>query len=113
MRMVRKIALENNGTSSPEFEQNIVDKRFEHVFVYVVGVILVFVVGITRVVLFFHMCIMSSRNLHDGMFRGITRTYMSFFSSNPSGSILSRFSSDIDMVDMLMPLFIFEAIVVR
>lgn len=72
----------------------------------------VLVAALTRNFSFFQMCIMSSRNLHDCMFRRITKAYMTFFNGNSSGRILNRFSKDIDTVDMMLPQCLFEGIVV-
>lgn len=51
----------------------------------------------------FRMCLRISINLHDMIFRGITRAKMAFFHNNPSGRILNRFARDINNIDSLLP----------
>ena len=41
----------------------------------------------------------ASRELHNGMLRNIMACPMSFFETTPVGRIVTRFSSDIDVVD--------------
>lgn len=62
---------------------------------------------------FFKMCLRASRNMHDRLFRGITRGWMSFFNTNPSGRILNRFSKDIDNIDTILPVALNDAVLVR
>jgi ATP-binding cassette subfamily C (CFTR/MRP) protein 4 len=45
----------------------------------------------------------SNRNLHDKMTEKISRSKMEFFDSNPVGRILTRFSKDTSLLDLLMP----------
>lgn len=56
------------------------------------------------------MCLKISKNLHDQMFRGVTRTFMSFFNRNPSGRILNRFSKDVGTVDSTLPTVVIDCI---
>lgn len=49
------------------------------------------------------MCLRISINLHDMMFRAISRAKMLFFNNNSSGRILNRFSRDIANVDDALP----------
>lgn len=59
---------------------------------------------------FFYMCIRASQKLHDKIFNGVTKAFMSFFHKNSSGRILNRFSSDIGKIDTMLPSTIFECI---
>ena len=52
------------------------------------------VLSLARAWLFFVMSIRASSVLHDTSFGKIVRAPMSFFSANPLGRILNRFSSD-------------------
>lgn len=58
---------------------------------------------IHRTFAFFSMCLRASVNLHDSIFRGISRATMFFYNNNPSGRILNRFSKDISSIDTLIP----------
>lgn len=109
---IRPLTEANNITITDIDQNQIADERFRHVLTYIIAMSVVLLTTVTRNVSFFQMCMMSSRNLHDRMFRGITRAYMSFFNANPSGRILNRFAKDIDTVDTLLPLCLFEGIVV-
>lgn len=57
---------------------------------------------------FFKLCLRVSINLHDKLFRGITRAKMLFYNSNPSGRILNRFARDINNVDSLLPMVLID-----
>lgn len=59
--------------------------------------------ALTRSLLFFNLAKRSSTNLHNTMFKGVTRAAMYFFNTNPSGRILNRFSKDLGQVDEILP----------
>ncbi|KAL7730044.1 hypothetical protein ACLKA6_009331 [Drosophila palustris] len=58
---------------------------------------------VIRPILFYTMARRSSIKLHNAMFRGITKAAMYFFSTNPSGRILNRFSKDLGQLDEILP----------
>lgn len=61
------------------------------------------VITLARSFLFFNVAMKASTNLHNSMFRGITRAAMYFFNTNPTGRILNRFSKDMGQVDEILP----------
>ncbi|XP_063224300.1 probable multidrug resistance-associated protein lethal(2)03659 isoform X2 [Bacillus rossius redtenbacheri] len=67
----------------------------------------------SRTFVFFHLCMKSSVNLHDGMFGCIIRLPMRFFNVNPSGQILNRFSKDMGAIDEQLPLVLQDCIAVH
>lgn len=66
------------------------------VYVYVYGGIMfaLFSIALVRSLSLFHLCVSSSQNLHDNMFKGLISTSMRFFDVNSSGRIMNRFSKD-------------------
>jgi ABC-type multidrug transport system fused ATPase/permease subunit len=53
---------------------------------------------------FYHLhALVASRGLHDRVFRRVLQGAMSFFDVTPMGRILSNFSSDLDVIDTLLP----------
>ncbi|KAL0281168.1 UNVERIFIED_CONTAM: hypothetical protein PYX00_002233 [Menopon gallinae] len=75
----------------------------ENIYIYsAISVTTVFVT-LARSFLFFYVCMIISRNLHDDMFSNIIRAPMRFFFNNPSGRILNRFSKDMGSLDELLP----------
>lgn len=88
------------------------NKRLEFIHCYGIAMVIVFYLAFQRTALFFQMCIHASRNLHDLLYRGITRSPMEFFNKNSSGRILNRFSNDIGNIDTLLPLASGDAILV-
>ncbi|KAJ6646818.1 putative multidrug resistance-associated protein lethal [Pseudolycoriella hygida] len=62
----------------------------------------------SRAFAFFQMCLRISINLHNQLFRGVSRAKMLFFNNNTSGRILNRFSSDINNVDSVLPNIMFD-----
>lgn len=76
---------------------------------YHARVFLLMVLGVTAVALYRGMAHMltfleASRVLHNTMLQRVLRAPQSFFSSNPIGRILNRFSNDTGILDVLLPL---------
>lgn len=94
-----------NATETPEnFDhQPSIQNREVYVIMYscftVFGTLCFLVHSFT----FYQMCLRISVNLHDMMFRAISRAKMLFFNMNPSGRILNRFSRNVDSVDTALP----------
>nr|CAI5863362.1 unnamed protein product [Callosobruchus analis] len=65
-------------------------------------ILLIILFTIARSLMFFKMCMLSSINLHRRMFTALLNAPMRFFSINPSGRILNRFSKDMGAVDELL-----------
>lgn len=110
----------NNGTASNSTAHNASDlqsdeiwaKRMEYIYYYGISMVIVFYLAFQRTALFFQTCIHASRNLHELLYTGITRSPMEFFNKNSSGRILNRFSNDIGSIDTLLPLAAGDAILV-
>ncbi|XP_034668148.1 probable multidrug resistance-associated protein lethal(2)03659 [Drosophila subobscura] len=66
--------------------------------------------ALLRTLLFFSMAMHSSTELHNSMFRGVSRTALHFFHSNPSGRILNRFAMDLGQVDEVLPAVMLDCI---
>uniref|UniRef100_A0AAA9T4V8 Uncharacterized protein n=1 Tax=Bos taurus TaxID=9913 RepID=A0AAA9T4V8_BOVIN len=60
--------------------------------------------GITRSLLILYILVNSSQTLHNKMLETLLRAQVLFFSRNPIGRILNRFSKDIGHMDDLLPL---------
>ena len=60
-------------------------------------------VTLLRSFLFFQICLIASKNLHNKMFSNIVCAPMRFFHTNHSGRILNRFSEDMGTIDELVP----------
>ncbi|XP_028400740.1 multidrug resistance-associated protein 5-like [Dendronephthya gigantea] len=54
----------------------------------------------------------ASSNLHNQVFRAVTKSPMEFFDTTPIGQILNRFSKDIDEIDTRLP-FLVEALILN
>ncbi|XP_014488634.1 PREDICTED: probable multidrug resistance-associated protein lethal(2)03659 isoform X2 [Dinoponera quadriceps] len=61
---------------------------------------------------YFGVCMWSSVNLHADMFRSILRATMYFYNTNPAGRILNRFARDVNIVDLMLSMCIFDIIVI-
>lgn len=84
----RQLATSYNITGERMVELEGERKTYVMVYSILMGLLVIFIVQAEFS--FFYACIRASRNLHDYMFRGVTNTFMKFFSSNPSGRILNR-----------------------
>ena len=62
-----------------------------------------FVSGITRNLLNTFLTLIQTSKMHKQMVRALVRSELSFFDSNPVGRILNRFSKDISIGDVVLP----------
>ncbi|XP_071552963.1 ATP-binding cassette sub-family C member 4-like isoform X4 [Panulirus ornatus] len=62
-----------------------------------------FVLSLCRTVLFFVICMTSSRTLHNRMFKAIIHVPIKFFDTHPVGQVLNRFTKDIGQIDDFLP----------
>lgn len=88
--------------SASQFD-SVAQKRGNFLIAYTIIMVLGTICYLARSFSFFHMCIKISINLHDMIFRGVSRAKMIFFNQNPSGRILNRFARDINSVDSMLP----------
>lgn len=82
----------------------------KHIYVYSALIAALAVLFTFRAVAFYRMCLRISKNMHDAMFQGVTRTFMFFFNQNASGRILNRFSKDVGAIDSTLPLVVIDCI---
>ena len=85
-------------------------KREQFILIYTSIMVLGTIVFLCRSFSFFRMCLRISINLHDMIFRGVTRAKMIFFNNNSSGRILNRFAIDVNNVDSMLPNVIFDVL---
>ena len=104
--LVAKTNEKQFDTQIDEVEQ----ERYMYLFIYTALTVLTILAFTFRGVLFFRMCLRISINLHDLLFRGVSRAKMIFFNNNPSGRILNRFARDINNVDSMLPNALFYVI---
>ena len=62
-----------------------------------------FFIAIAREFTIFNILIRSTTNIHKEMAQKIVRAKVVFFDSNPIGRILTRFSKDMAVLDLIMP----------
>jgi ATP-binding cassette, subfamily C (CFTR/MRP), member 4 len=84
------------------------DERQRFVNYYIMTIAIFVIVIFSSCFVIFYTLIRASKNLHDYMFRGLTKTFMKFFNKNSSGRILNRFSKDISRMDTELPTNFFD-----
>ena len=67
---------------------------------------------VVKCFIFVNSVLRASSNLHNQVFRAVTKSPMEFFDTTPIGQILNRFSKDIDEIDTRLP-FLVEALVLN
>lgn len=66
--------------------------------------------AVLRAILFFTASIRANTQLHDGALARVLDAPMMWFSANPLGRILNRFSADVGQIDELLPVSLFETL---
>lgn len=105
-----KSQLHRNETSATEKSNPITPDSEKYIIAYACILVVGIIFYLVRSISFYQMCLRISINLHDMIFRGVTRAKMIFFNNNPSGRILNRFARDINNVDSMLPNALFDVI---
>ena len=69
------------------------------VYIYTVLLAGLILLSFVSCLLFYHVTINSTRNLHDSMVLSVLKAPVLFFDTNPAGRILNRFSKDVGFMD--------------
>uniref|UniRef100_A0ABM0GWV9 Multidrug resistance-associated protein 1-like n=1 Tax=Saccoglossus kowalevskii TaxID=10224 RepID=A0ABM0GWV9_SACKO len=86
-----------NGTQDPS-------KRDLYLGVYGALGICQAILAYSHLVLFYYSVTQAGKHLHSGLLQNILHCPMQFFESVPLGRVLNRFSSDIDTLDVRLPM---------
>lgn len=78
--------------------------------IYTILIASLFVLTLVRTTCFFVTCMRASINLHNSLFRSVLKAPIKFFDYNPIGILLNRVSSDMGIVDDLLPPTAFDTI---
>ncbi|KAJ8684020.1 hypothetical protein QAD02_019812, partial [Eretmocerus hayati] len=78
------------------------------IYVYATLIFSTIIVTTTHISALLGMCMRISRNLHSLMFMSVIHSKMTFFNANPVGRLMNRFSKDIGVIDMQLPLTIID-----
>lgn len=92
---------------------NIRQERIKYVYIYTGLMLVVLYLVFQRALAFFCMCLKASRRIHDKLYHGVIRAKMYFFSTNSSGRIINRFSKDIFDIDSILPIAMYDSVLVR
>ncbi|XP_045127905.1 ATP-binding cassette sub-family C member 4-like isoform X2 [Portunus trituberculatus] len=83
-----------------------------NIYIYSGMTVGLFLLSLCRTVVFFTLCMKSSKTLHNNMFRAIIRVPIKFFDTHPVGQILNRFTKDLGQIDELLPTTMFDVITI-
>ncbi|KYN18976.1 hypothetical protein ALC57_08649 [Trachymyrmex cornetzi] len=100
------------GNSTWDFQWEGPLSRDFMLYIYTAMIAAIILLWQLQTVVYFNVCMWSSINLHSAMFRSILRATMYFYSTNPAGRILNRFARDINIVDLLLSMCVFDIIVI-
>lgn len=105
-----KLLNETNEVITNDGDIPVTEKRERFILWYAVIMGAGSLVYLYRSFSFFRLCLRVSINLHDKLFRGITRGRMFFFNNTPSGRILNRFARDISNIDTILPMVLLDVV---
>ncbi|XP_033327648.2 ATP-binding cassette sub-family C member 4 isoform X2 [Megalopta genalis] len=105
-------SLDNNNTWIINTGPRVADflDRETALWIYAILILASIVMTTVRNVIFYKICMNSSKNLHNLMFSSLLKAPMLFFDTHPSGRILNRFSKDVGAVDEMLPRTMIESI---
>ncbi|KAG5889074.1 hypothetical protein JTB14_004918 [Gonioctena quinquepunctata] len=97
----------NNLTESSEYDETN-DQRHYYLNIYSVALLGVSFLTFLRVYLLISSSLRASRNLHKSMSNSVVNSYMTFFDTHYLGNIVNRFSKDLNTMDEMLPISIYE-----
>ncbi|XP_063918456.1 probable multidrug resistance-associated protein lethal(2)03659 isoform X3 [Zophobas morio] len=80
------------------------------IYIYLGLITLVLLTSIISSISFYSYYMTASINLHNMMFSAIMKTQLQFFYTNPTGSILNRFSKDLANADTNVPKYLIDSL---
>ncbi len=87
-----------------DFEKNHLNISFSFL-VLLAGIILC---AIFRSAVIYGFFLISSKKIHEKMLNSILHTTVRFFDLNPTGRIMNRFSKDVNNIDEILPITLFD-----
>jgi ATP-binding cassette subfamily C (CFTR/MRP) protein 4 len=85
-------------------------QNISYLWTYAILTAVAIVFGYIRAIQWFDFTLRASCSLHDQCLQGVVRAPLQFFVANPTGRILNRFSRDMNIVDEIMPMVLFDFI---
>ncbi|GAB6023497.1 hypothetical protein CHUAL_008275 [Chamberlinius hualienensis] len=79
--------------------------------VFTWATIAIVVMSLIRTTMFFSFCFKASCVLHSRLLTAVLKSRMNFFTVNPVGRIMNRFSKDMDAIDDILPNALYDEIV--
>ncbi|CAB4020209.1 multidrug resistance-associated 5 isoform X1, partial [Paramuricea clavata] len=73
--------------------------------IYGSSLVVLIILFVVKCFIFVSTVLRASSNLHNQVFRAVTKSPMEFFDTTPIGQILNRFSKDIDEIDTRLPFY--------
>jgi len=94
---------EKNSTTKALAASFIHENDNINLVIYASLIVLLFLFGLGRTIFTFLVCLSSSINLHDAVFKRLLRAPISFYETNPLGRILNRVTRDVGIIDQVIP----------
>lgn len=87
-------------------------ERSKFAYIYSGLMLVVLYLVFQRASAFFCMSLRAARHIHDKLFYGVIQAKMYFFGTNSSGRIINRFSKDILEIDTVLPIAMYDSLLV-
>lgn len=98
-----------NSTKSEDLCPADLPRRSLQVYNFI-GIICAYILlSVLRSILFFRSCLRISTELHQKMFTSIIHAPVQFFTENPSGRIMHRFTKDLNQIEERLPVTFFDS----
>lgn len=94
-------SLESWSDGTPEEQRDLNSSSHFQAFVILTGI--TSLVAVLRSVFFYYVGLRAATIIHGKSLRGVVNSPMSYFTSNPLGRILNKFSSDLGQMDEQLP----------
>lgn len=114
MKFEPKIAtlIKANLTNTTDYERT-VEQRNMTLKLYSIMICLGILTTFARVYFNFFFSLKASRNIHKAMIASVLNSVMTFFDNNYIGNIVNRFSKDLNNIDEILPVVIYETFRVK
>lgn len=106
--------MNRNATDDMSSTIEPIDAQRKHFMnIYTILIVCAMYLVFQRALGLFLFCLKASRRLHEKLLHSVLHTAMAFFTTNPSGRIINRFSKDLYDVDYYLALVLYDLTLVR